>query len=66
MTGWKTWTGLGLYVVSAGLNYLETTGICVGCSAISALIEQIGGGLFGVGVAHKIEKAALLIANGKK
>ena len=62
MSGWKTWTGVGLYVASAALDYLESAGICAGCSTVARLIEQVGQGFFGIGVAHKLEKAARLIA----
>jgi len=66
MTGWKTWAGLGIYVASAALGYLESSGICAGCSNIAQLLQQIGEGFIGVGVAHKLEKGAGAIAAALK
>jgi len=63
MTGWKTWVGAAVYAGSALLGYLETSGVCVGCGTFASLLQEIGGALFGVGIAHKIEKAAKVIAS---
>ncbi len=54
MHGWKTWTGGGLL---AGATFLQA----LGYPEFGTMLGNFGLTFLGVGIAHKIEKAA----NGK-
>lgn len=51
MKGWKTYTGVGLAFVCAGLE-------AIGYSEIAKVVGIIAAAFGVVGVAHKIEKAS--------
>ena len=54
MSGWKTWTGAILMIISTGVHYAFPQ-----YSAIGDAVMRIGE-VFGiVGIAHKIEKGSL-------
>jgi len=56
MSGWKTWLGMSLIAVGTAMQAFET--VIPELVAIGDLLIGFGVALGGVGVAHKIEKAA--------
>ncbi len=52
MKGWKTWLGIVLIAVSAGLR-------AAGYDEIANIVLAAGGAVGAVGIGHKIEKSSL-------
>lgn len=51
MKGWKTWAGVAIIGLSAGLE-------AAGYSEYAKILAMVGGALGLVGVGHKVEKNA--------
>jgi len=49
MKGWKTWLGIALIAISAGLR-------AAGYEELSNIVLTVGGAIGVVGIGHKIEK----------